>query len=251
MATGHDLEVDGIHYHLNEEGRLQNADDWTDSIAEALAAQDGLVLNDEHWQIISMLRNFYKEYNHAPIMKLFLKEVANKLGREYAHEDYLSSLFPDGVLAQSTKIAGLPCPHRAALLNNYRPVVVKDKSGSANARQDQDDKYEFEFQGEIYHLSREGNLVERYAWTEQMAEMLAAREDLELTEDHWVVIRFMRDFYNEYLISPMVKLLLRHMRESLGPEKSNKQYLYELFPEGPSKQGSRIAGLPHPVGCID
>lgn len=249
MATRHDLEVDGIHYHLNEEGRLQNADDWTDAIAEVLAEQDGLVLQDEHWQIISMLRDFYQEYNHAPIMKLFLKEVANKLGREYANEEYLSSLFPEGVLAQSTKIAGLPCPHRAAIINNYRPVVVKDKSGSAADRQQ--NNHEFEFEGEVYHLSKEGNLIERYAWTERMAEILASREGLALTEDHWVVIRFMRDFYNEYLISPMVKLLLRHMHESLGAEKSNKAYLYELFPDGPSKQGSRIAGLPHPVGCID
>ena len=251
MMSRHDLlEVGGIQYHLNEEGRLQNADDWSDAIAEAMAEHDGVQLTDEHWQIISMLRNFYKEYNHAPIMKLFLKEVANKLGRDYANEDYLSTLFPEGILAQSSKLAGLPCPHRAALINNFRPMVVKDKSTSAeNANKPSD--FQFEFNGEVYHLSKEGNLIERYAWNENMAELLAAREEMQLTEDHWVVIHFMRDFYNEYLISPMIKLLLRHMQESLGAEKSNKQYLYELFPEGPSKQGSRIAGLPYPAGCID
>ena len=251
MMSRHDLlEVGGIQYHLNEEGRLQNADDWSDAIAEAMAEHDGVQLTDEHWQIISMLRNFYKEYNHAPIMKLFLKEVANKLGRDYANEDYLSALFPEGILAQSTRLAGLPCPHRAALINNFRPMVVKDKSDSAvNARKPSD--FQFEFDGEVYHLSQEGNLIERYAWTENMAELLASREDVQLTDDHWVVINFMRDFYNEYLISPMIKLLLRHMQESLGVEKSSKQYLYELFPEGPSKQGSRIAGLPFPAGCID
>ncbi|MDH5471372.1 MAG: TusE/DsrC/DsvC family sulfur relay protein [Gammaproteobacteria bacterium] len=251
MAFRHDLlEVAGVQYHLTDEGRLQNVDDWTDAIAEAIAEHEGLVLTDEHWQIISMLRNFYKEYNHAPIMKLFLKEVANKLGRDYANEDYLSQLFPDGILAQSTKIAGLPCPHRAALINNYRPVVVKEQS-EVNASANKEKSFEFEFNGEIYHLSKEGNLIERYAWTESMGELLAARDNLQLTEDHWIVIRFMRNFYNEYLITPMVKLLLRHMRESLGAEKSNKEYLYQLFPDGPSKQGSRIAGLPYPVGCID
>ncbi|MDH5765510.1 MAG: TusE/DsrC/DsvC family sulfur relay protein [Gammaproteobacteria bacterium] len=100
-------------------------------------------------------------------------------------------------------------------------------------------------------MTKQGNLIERYAWSEAMAEFLAGKEGIALTDDHWEVINFIRGFYNEYLISPMIKLMIRHMQETMSDEKSNKDYLYQLFPEGPAKQGARIAGLPHPVGCID
>lgn len=245
------LEIHGTRIHLNEEGRLQNADDWTDEIAVALAASNGITLTDEHWEIIGLLRNFYQEYNHAPIMKLFLKEVAHKLGREYANELHLATLFPDGILEQSTRIAGLPSPHKASLLKNDDSGFSLVKDAQDGSPQPGDAYTPFVFNGKTYHLTASGNLLERYAWTEQMGEHLAEREGIKLTDDHWVVLNFMRGFYDEYLVSPMIKLLVKHMKASLGEEKSNRQYLYQLFPDGPSKQGSRIAGLPYPVGCID
>jgi tRNA 2-thiouridine synthesizing protein E len=245
------LEIHGAQFHLNEEGRLQNASDWSDEVAVALAQSDGITLTDEHWEIIGLLRNFYREYNHAPIMKLFLKEITTRLGKEYAHDGYLNKLFPGGILEQSTKISGLPSPHKASLLKDDDASLSVVKGKQDEPKQPGDNQTAFEFNGETYHLTAMGNLVENYAWTEGMGAHLAEREGLVLTDDHWVVLKFMRDFYSEYLVSPMVKLLVKHMKGSIGEEKSNKQYLYELFPEGPSKQGSRIAGLPHPPGCID
>ena len=49
----------------------------------------------------------------------------------------------------------------------------------------------------------------------------------------------------------MVKILIKHMAEEFGADEVNKERMYELFPCGPAKQGSRIAGLPSPQGCID
>ena len=241
------LEVQGTSYQLNEEGRLQDIGLWTEEIAIALAASDGINLIDDHWKIIELLRGFYKEF---PTMKLFLKEVTHKLDDKFSDQAYLNQLFPEGILIQSSKIAGVPSPHKASLIKDTKSTDTANKSAAQN-KQSKDQYEEFEFNGETCRLTKEGNLVEHYAWSENMAEFLAQREGLELTDDHWQVIRFMRGFYEEYLVSPMVKLLIKHMKEALGEEKSSKKYLYELFPDGPSKQGSRIAGLPHPIGCID
>lgn len=241
------LDVHGIHYNLNEEGRLEDNASWTEEIGIALAEVDGVKLTDDHWQVIHLLRDFYKEYNHSPIMKLFLKKVETKLDDRFSDPVLLNSMFPDGLLQQSTRIAGVPSPHKASLIQDTRTAEkTSDVSDPLSQQQE-----EFEFEGEIYHLTREGNLVENYAWSEEMAKFLADREGIELTEDHWVVINFLHDFYAEYLITPMIKLLIKHMRKEIGKEKSNKEYLYKLFPEGPAKQGSRIAGLPQPAGCID
>jgi tRNA 2-thiouridine synthesizing protein E len=243
------LTVRGTSYQLNEEGRLQDNGVWTEEIALALAANDGVTLAEDHWKIITLLRAFYKEFNHAPIMKLFVKEVRQQLGEELASQACLRELFPENILVQSTRFAGIPSPHKASLITETKTALTSSEYGQKKKPTNEYDA--FEFDGEIFHLTKEGNLVEQYHWSERMAEHLAHRERIKLTDDHWLVIRFMRAFYDEYMISPMVKLLIKHMQESIGAEKSNKKYLYELFPAGPSKQGARIAGLPDPVGCID
>ena len=110
---------------------------------------------------------------------------------------------------------------------------------------------EFEFEGERIKVFSRGNLVHPEQWNERLAEFMAAKENLELSREHWEVLRFLRQFYFQYGISPMKRLLMKHMEGQFGPEKSSEEYLYHLFPEGPSRQGSRIAGLPEPQGCID
>lgn len=239
------LTLDGHEYELNDDGRLHHIDDWSQQVADVIAQNEGITLTDEHWAIINLLRDFYQEYNHTPIMKLFLKEVSSKLGEDFASKEHLSRLFPQDVLGQSSKIAGLPSPHDETL-SSQKARVVRTEAKPKASNQDS-----FDFEGKTYHLTKEGNLVENYAWDENMGKLLAQREGLELSEDHWLVINFMRSFYQEYLVVPMVKLLIKHMKESLSEDKCNKQYLYELFPGGPSKQGSRIAGLPFPAGCVD
>ncbi len=168
------LEIHGTRYHLNEEGRLQNNEDWNEEVAVALAEGDGIVLNDDHWKIIHLLRDFYKEFNHSPLMKLFLKETGNKLGKEYSNQEFLNKLFPGDVLILSTKIAGVPTPHKASLIKDTQPGEAAKAAGS-DSKKVNEQPSEFIFDGVTYHLTVEGNLIENYAWTESMAEYLAEK----------------------------------------------------------------------------
>ncbi|MCO6545502.1 MAG: TusE/DsrC/DsvC family sulfur relay protein, partial [Gilliamella sp.] len=79
---------------------------------------------------------------------------------------------------------------------------------------------------------------------------LAAKESIELTDAHWEVILFVRDFYLEYKTSPAIRALVKAMEKKFGAEKGNSRYLYKLFPDGPAKQATKLAGLPKPVKCI-
>jgi len=87
-------------------------------------------------------------------------------------------------------------------------------------------------------------------WSEPLAEVLAADEAIVLTEAHWEVVRFVRAFYQEYKTSPAIRALVKAMEQKYGPEKGSSRYLYKLFPKGPAKQATKIAGLPKPVKCI-
>ena len=93
-------------------------------------------------------------------------------------------------------------------------------------------------------LNEEGFFEDPTQWTEAMAPELAEREGIhELTDRHWVVLRFMRDQYFEKGTGPTVRVL---GKTSGVPIKE----LYQLFPKGPAKIAARIAGIPKPRGCI-
>ena len=87
-------------------------------------------------------------------------------------------------------------------------------------------------------------------WTVDLVTELATLESIELTDAHWEVILFVRDFYLEYKTSPAIRALVKAMEKKFGPEKGNSRYLYKLFPDGPAKQATKLAGLPKPVKCI-
>ncbi|RDH85051.1 MAG: sulfurtransferase TusE [endosymbiont of Galathealinum brachiosum] len=110
---------------------------------------------------------------------------------------------------------------------------------------------QFDFNGKSIKVYASGNLANLEDWNEALAVVLAKEEGIELIEEHWRVINFLRKFYFQYGVTPMVKVLIRHMTEELGKESANREHMYELFPGGPARQGSRIAGLPSPQGCID
>jgi tRNA 2-thiouridine synthesizing protein E len=79
---------------------------------------------------------------------------------------------------------------------------------------------------------------------------MAKGDDTILTEQHWEIIRFLRDYFTKYNIAPAIKMLIKEMTKNFGPDKGNQKYLYTLFPAGPAKQGCRYAGLPKPTGCV-
>lgn len=107
-----------------------------------------------------------------------------------------------------------------------------------------------EVNGKTVETDEEGYLTDLNVWDEDIAKVLAKQDNLELTNNHWEVIHFLREYYNEYQIAPAVRVLTKAIGKKLGPEKGNSKYLYELFPYGPAKQACRFAGLPKPTGCI-
>jgi tRNA 2-thiouridine synthesizing protein E len=108
----------------------------------------------------------------------------------------------------------------------------------------------FEFNGQQIETDHQGYLNNVNDWQESMAVVIAATENIELTEQHWEVIRFVRDFYLEYKTSPAIRVLVKAIGQRLGADKGNSKYLYTLFPMGPAKQATKIAGLPKPAKCL-
>ncbi len=108
----------------------------------------------------------------------------------------------------------------------------------------------FEISGKTYETDEEGYLLNLAEWTKEAAEHMAEEEKVPLTDNHWEVIDFLREYYNEYQIAPAVRVLTKAIGKKFGAEKGNSKYLYDLFPYGPAKQACKIAGLPKPTGCI-
>lgn len=242
-------------YELLPNGRLADISKWTPDIAAAMAKNEGLTLTDEHWAVITLMRDFYGQYNTSPVGKLLKKHIRRKLGEEFASDEHLDALFPNNVLIQGTRLAGLPVPMHDAEVDNqhqHRSSPVQRVDSGSNASVDAPHfTSQFDFNGNTIKVHSSGNLVDPSVWNEDMAIVLAEKEGISLTEEHWNVIRYLRRYYFKYGISPMVRLLTDSLREATGDDQLSKEHLYKLFPSGPSRQGSRIAGLPAPQGCID
>ncbi|HEB67142.1 MAG TPA: TusE/DsrC/DsvC family sulfur relay protein [Gammaproteobacteria bacterium] len=107
-----------------------------------------------------------------------------------------------------------------------------------------------EVEGKTIETDEEGYLANLNDWTPAVAEAMAKEDGTELTDAHWEVINFLREYYDEYQIAPAVRVLTKAIGKKLGKEKGNSKYLYELFPYGPGKQACKYAGLPKPTGCV-
>jgi tRNA 2-thiouridine synthesizing protein E len=99
-------------------------------------------------------------------------------------------------------------------------------------------------------FDKEGFLRRLSDWQPEVAEQIAAAENLELTPAHWEVLELLREYYREYDASPAMRPLVKYCALKLGPEKGRSIYLMSLFPGSPAKLGSKIAGLPKPDNCL-
>ena len=108
----------------------------------------------------------------------------------------------------------------------------------------------FEIDGKVYETDEEGYLANLSEWNKDVAAQMATDDDCDLDDNHWEVINFLRDYYEEYQIAPAVRVLTKAIGKRLGKDKGNSKYLYELFPYGPAKQACKYAGLPKPTGCV-
>lgn len=102
-----------------------------------------------------------------------------------------------------------------------------------------------DYAGRTLEVNDEGFLVHPHEWNEDLARFLArTEENLEdLTEEHWSVIRFIRQHYEEKQSAPMVRSICKVTGLPL-------KKVYELFPSGPAKGACKLAGLPKPDGCV-
>jgi tRNA 2-thiouridine synthesizing protein E len=91
----------------------------------------------------------------------------------------------------------------------------------------------------------QGYLLEA-VFDDEAVRVIAAAENIELTDAHWEVINYLQEQYREEGATPNFRAMLKGMAE-IRPEVDSK-YLYDLFPIGPAKQGPKVAGLPQPLG---
>lgn len=104
--------------------------------------------------------------------------------------------------------------------------------------------------GEKILTDQFGYLVHVADWHEQIATKIAKDEALILIKDHWHVIYFLRNFYQQYHKTPPIRILVNQLAVQLGSEKASSIYLNNLFPKGILKQASKLAGLPRPTRCM-
>ena len=101
-----------------------------------------------------------------------------------------------------------------------------------------------ELGGKMMEIDEDGFIQDPEEWDENVAADLAKTEAVEeLTEDHWKVVNYLRDYYLEYDMAPMIRKLCKETGFKL-------KEIYELFPSGPAKGACKVAGLPKPTGCV-
>jgi len=101
-----------------------------------------------------------------------------------------------------------------------------------------------EVNGQTVELDEDGFLVVLDQWNEDVARYLAKEEGVEeLNEDHWKIINYLKGYFAEYGIAPMVRKMTKESGYSL-------KEIYDLFPSGPAKGACKVAGLPKPTGCV-
>lgn len=101
-----------------------------------------------------------------------------------------------------------------------------------------------EVNGKSVELDEDGFIVNLEEWNEDVARFLAKEEGIdELNEDHWKLINYLKGYFAEYGIAPMVRKMTKESGYSL-------KEIYDLFPSGPAKGACKVAGLPKPTGCV-
>lgn len=92
----------------------------------------------------------------------------------------------------------------------------------------------------------EGYLFDPDSWDEEVARQLAQQEGLELSDEHWAVLDFMRRFYDEHQIAADARFVIKFMAEEMGLGRKARNHLFKLFPYGYVQQACKIAGMKKP-----
>lgn len=100
--------------------------------------------------------------------------------------------------------------------------------------------------GQKVATDEEGYLIEPEHWDPEIASQLSSDEDLELGEEHWQIIRYMRHYYDEHRIACDARFVVKYLAEELGYGRKAQKRLFELFPYGYVKQACKVAGMKRP-----
>ncbi|MEP0774743.1 MAG: TusE/DsrC/DsvC family sulfur relay protein [Acidobacteriota bacterium] len=93
-------------------------------------------------------------------------------------------------------------------------------------------------------VDEDGFIQDPEQWNEEVAKALATTEGVsDLTENHWKVVHYLRKYFLEFGVAPMIRKLCKETGFTL-------KEIYELFPSGPAKGACKVAGLPKPTGCV-
>lgn len=104
--------------------------------------------------------------------------------------------------------------------------------------------------GKTIELDKDGYLLNLEDWSDAVAETLAQREDIPLSDEHREILQLLRAFHAEFQLSPATRPLIRYAALKLGPEKGNSLHLNRLFKGTPAKLAAKLAGLPKPTNCL-
>jgi tRNA 2-thiouridine synthesizing protein E len=101
-----------------------------------------------------------------------------------------------------------------------------------------------ELGGKQLEIDEDGFIQDPEMWDDAVALDLAKTEGVDnLTDEHWKVVKYLRDYYLEFNMAPMIRKLCKQTGFPL-------KKIYELFPSGPAKGACKVAGLPKPTGCV-
>lgn len=98
--------------------------------------------------------------------------------------------------------------------------------------------------GKNVELNDDGFLSHPEDWSEDVARAYAVQENMpELTDAHWRILYYLREYYHQFQIAPMIRKLCKDTGYTF-------KQVEELFPSGPAKGACKLAGLPKPTGCL-
>jgi len=109
------LRIDGRVIETDEEGFLEDPGEWDETVAQAIAAAEGVVLDTARWAIVRFVRQHFEHNGAVPEARRLLKALIDMVGKDQATRKYLYTLFPYGYGQQACKIAGMRKPRKLML----------------------------------------------------------------------------------------------------------------------------------------
>jgi len=104
--------------------------------------------------------------------------------------------------------------------------------------------------GKTLETDNEGYLLDPALWNERTALEIARLEAIDMTDAHWEVVNFVRDYYETHQVVPENRTLLKTLRERHGKDTATRRYVQQLFPYGFGQQACKIAGMRKPLKLL-